>query len=403
LTYVTPVAQAFGLLLDFEDTSVNRQCVTFFLDYLQHALSQLNLGAKDVRPAMPEAAWYVEAFLLLNKYMSHTPSSSLDSAVEHLREKGLFRGFPQDPKSSLKFETFFVFCIIGISTCLYYPDGSGVVQRGFSIEETHKDSSYTYAWILSTSIPFSHSTIPITDLLYDFGHLLPFMDINLKADVNYSFPLDSTHFNTHVMCSILDMKIEWTDVLGAHLDYDKQHNTVYIFKYPSICYLNSRKTGTNAGNGLFQSCIAAQDLSDSEDIMNDILLSIYLIFGQTKKAQNHHLHKSHHHHSSLPVDPLLQLLSSGTWPFPHFKHQPKSIYNLSTDFPLLQAKMDILQDHIRKQEPKTLGQIWGDKRTMSHWYTFWAVVIMRVWDYSMGLVRFVLRQFKYTTRKKGSS
>jgi hypothetical protein len=376
--------------------------VTFFLDYLQYALSRLSSGFKDVRPPIPEAAWYIEAFLLLTKYMSQTPSISLDSAAEHLRDKGLFENLQQDPELSLKVETFFVFCIIGISTCLYCPDGSGVVQKFFSVEETNKDSSYTYAWILSNSIPISNSTIPITDLLKDSGHLLPTMDINNRTHVDYPVPLDSKHFNSHVMCAILGMKVEWTDVLGAHLDYDEQQNTVYIFRYPSICYLNLRMAGINPTKGIFQSCIAAQDLSDSEDIMSEILLSIYLIFGQTKKAQQHHLPKSNQNHSKVPVDTLLPLLSSGTWPFPHFKHQPKSVYNLSTDFPLLQAKIDVLQNHIRKQEPKTLEQIWGDKRTASQWYTFWVAIGMRFWVFALNVVKSFLRIFKHTTQRNGA-
>lgn len=41
---------------------------------------------------------------------------------------------------------------------------------------------------------------------------------------------------------------------------------------------------------------------------------------------------------------------------------------------MMQAKLDLLSDVVIHKEPKSLLQLWRDKRNTGQWYTFWAVI-----------------------------
>lgn len=111
--------------------------------------------------------------------------------------------------------------------------------------------------------------------------------------------------------------------------------------------------------------------------MCEILLSIYIIFGQVEKARRFYspnkvftgTHRNEH-------DNLLSMLCGGNWPFLYSTNGPRSsgIYYLSRDFPMMQSKLDFLNTVIQHKEPRSFSQLWKDKRNTHQWYTFWAII-----------------------------
>jgi hypothetical protein len=115
----------------------------------------------------------------------------------------------------------------------------------------------------------------------------------------------------------------------------------------------------------------------ANDLMSEIILSIFMIFGQNVKArhalqQHKPLQKSLH----STGDPVLQSICEGTWPSKDIGRQSKAVYHLPTDFPLTGAKLEYLRQFMAEQEPKGIRQLWKDKRNSLQWYTLWAVVII---------------------------
>ena len=111
--------------------------------------------------------------------------------------------------------------------------------------------------------------------------------------------------------------------------------------------------------------------------MRELLLSIHLIFSQTRKARC----KFRPRDAFLGTpgaqhDPLLEDLCRKPWPFPDFFQQPKAVYHLERDFPMLGPKLDFIHQSIRQHNPKGLRQLWRDQRNTLTWYTFWAVVFI---------------------------
>lgn len=45
----------------------------------------------------------------------------------------------------------------------------------------------------------------------------------------------------------------------------------------------------------------------------------------------------------------------------------RNTYSKATDFPILASRLSILQEHIQRQNPKSLAMIWRDKRNPTQW------------------------------------
>jgi hypothetical protein len=130
-------------------------------------------------------------------------------------------------------------------------------------------------------------------------------------------------------------------------------------------------------NSHTNSCVV-DGIADEEklkDLMREILLSLYVIYGQTPKSQ-----QSFNGDDVFPGvesgqrDSLLQEICRGQWKFRSFRQRPKRIYNIRTDFPILGAKILFITNQARLQEPTNLVQLWRDQRNTLQWWTFWAVI-----------------------------
>lgn len=111
--------------------------------------------------------------------------------------------------------------------------------------------------------------------------------------------------------------------------------------------------------------------------MCEILLSLYIIFGQVPRARRfYNPDKTFPGIPRSEQDSLLSVLCSGNWPFLSSTSAPRSsgVYYLSRDFPMMQSKLDFLNTIIQHKEPRSFSQLWKDKRNTHQWYTFWAII-----------------------------
>lgn len=74
----------------------------------------------------------------------------------------------------------------------------------------------------------------------------------------------------------------------------------------------------------------------------------------------------------------LSLLPSSIFPFSALdidnQLQESDIYSVRDDFPILGARLLILQHYNMRQQPSRVRDLWRDRRNPLQWYTFWAVL-----------------------------
>lgn len=105
-----------------------------------------------------------------------------------------------------------------------------------------------------------------------------------------------------------------------------------------------------------------------------------MIFGQEATARRYFsTDKAFQGWPRSDHDQLLAIICRGQWPFQSstatlMTCEPKPIYYLGRDFPMMQAKIDFLVDVVANKQPKSLAELWKDKRNTAQWYTFWAVI-----------------------------
>jgi len=55
---------------------------------------------------------------------------------------------------------------------------------------------------------------------------------------------------------------------------------------------------------------------------------------------------------------------------------PSNHYSSISDFPFLGKRLADLQAYVAGHNPHTIMALWHDRRNMSWWWTFWAVIII---------------------------
>ncbi|KAJ3577499.1 hypothetical protein NPX13_g3067 [Xylaria arbuscula] len=340
------------------------------------------------------ACWHFEAAIGLNDLPPSEEGFTWATAALYLRDRGILRG---DNTEALELQQEYLFCLIGVLTCLYIPS------------PPENDSRYPYQIVVASPTThhrfwcFSNShfanqwlTSPVRDQLSAIGDILPLTDKDGIASVDDGVVLDTAHFNANVMISVLKMKIIWTDIIGSHLDYDVENNTVFLFRQPTLCFLHAVQAPEQKLS-ILQRCVldVGMDNEKLRGLMWEILLSIHVIFGQDPKSQ-HRLDEKVAF-QGIPRkrrDVMLRRLCSEPWSFADscaYNYQSKRIYQLSAgDFPILGPKLAYLSSEMARREPRSLWQLWKDQRNTLQWWTFWLVVIFGLISVILTVVQTVL-------------
>ncbi|KAK0645778.1 hypothetical protein B0T16DRAFT_411918 [Cercophora newfieldiana] len=371
--------------------------------YMRHITTSLDKLGEIFDTICPDIyktkreSWHLASAAALQQHISAHPHFSLEATAAHLVARELLEPSPAgvDAGAATRLHHFYVFCLIGISAHLFQPSAKAPVQTMFTIEDCIPGSIHRCWSILSNKVLVRDPRTPVARLIRGFGELSPVVDGDQRSYRANTATLRADRFNARLFCSVLKMNIAWTDILNAHLDYDPETNTIFLFRHATFCAMNSTFARDDQNARIWESCVELEDSEGSDsnhpkDLMCEILLSLYLIFGQAVQARQHFSAKKvFEGWSHADQDQLLVTLCGGNWPFENSTYEPKPVYYLARDFPMMQAKLDFLNEVVVHKEPKSLLQLWRDKRNTAQWYTFWAVILYGTLGILIGVAQFI--------------
>lgn len=183
--------------------------------------------------------WYIASVTILQKHISNQPHFSLESSAAYLRAEHLLRPSEPTVNNILTLHQYYIFCLVGISAHLFQPSAKGILQSVFPIEDCLPGTGHRCWSILSDRITVTQPRLPLSRIIRGFGELSPVMDGDQRSYQANAVFLRPEKFNAHLFCSVLKMKIRWTHILNAHLDYDAESRTIFMFKHPTFCLMNS--------------------------------------------------------------------------------------------------------------------------------------------------------------------
>jgi len=229
-----------------------------------------------------------------------------------------------------------------------------------------------------------------------FGNLVPTSDLRLDDDILGSRDVESACVTTayvsyHSLKDIVNVNLEWTGILGQHLEYDQRQKALYVFKYPSICMLLYRQESKTLLSEMFRKYQLGLDGTDSyagyekpdfEDYLRGVLLSYRLIFALDRRSRRGIEKKLG---EMERCDPLLKTLCTVR----EKSEEIKTVYDKLdaeglgnenyvsiADFPFLEKRLIKLQRVNIDRNPHSFRRLWNDRRNPGAWFAMWAVLIV---------------------------
>ncbi|KAK6360324.1 hypothetical protein TWF730_006470 [Orbilia blumenaviensis] len=314
---------------------------------------------------------------------------SLDDVAEFVL--GHFSGDEEDD-ASRDLAKLISFAILGWQTMLYLPAINTAPPGNFVVADVFDGHTIPAFWAIRQDSSLTH--LPIPDFLLGFGLMLPQGNVFISEDTEDCQNFDRMtmvrpeEFNIAAMVRYGGVRISWTDVLPAHLEFDPDARVLFLYKYPSFCYLNL--PDNNDSIGVIHSCssVSLEKWGTREDItqlLREILLSYRLIFGQSAASRKLFRTANPFKEKSLAElhDPLLERLCTE----PQYDSldfllnvgiQERDAYRHKRDFPILRARIALMQKNMREWKSRGWPSIWNDRMDPASWYTFWAVLIIGI-------------------------
>ncbi|KAF3147730.1 hypothetical protein TWF594_002315 [Orbilia oligospora] len=285
------------------------------------------------------------------------------------------------------------FAILGWQTMLFLPSINTCPLGNFAVADVFDGHTIPAFWAIRQDSSLTH--LPIPDFLLGFGLMLPQGNVFISEDTEDCQNFDRMtmvrpqEFNVALMLKYGGVRISWTDVLSAHMEFDPDARVLFLYKYPTFCYLNLPESSDSIG--VIHSCssVTLEKWGSIEDItqyLREILLSYRLIFGQSQNARKL-FHTANPFGEKTPKelhDPLLEkLCTTDQYESLDFLQKMNIIqrdsYRHKRDFPILRARIAIMQKHIREWKSRGWPSIWNHGvDPAASWYTFWAVLVIGV-------------------------
>jgi hypothetical protein len=336
--------------------------------------------------------------------------SSIDTIVTHLVDQKLIK--VEDDFEALSHGRNLVFAIIGWQTMLYKPDmGSCSPSQLAIVDETDGHRGYAYTDLRQDQ---GATRKVLYEFLMGFGVLLPSYNSGAMASDDDKRALLATKtvspdsLNAHLLTSAGGLHIKWTDSLACHLEFDANSGTLYLFRFPTFCAINLFNHEKHGTKPTLHCCaappIAASYWATNEDIndlLQEILLSYRLLFGQNKASRR--LFRSSSPFEDLPEGckdrALSELCGKKQSNFATWLREPNS-YILSKDFPFLRNRLAVISHYFSNKRPRTWKELWNDKRDSASWFTFWAVLIIGGMGIMLAFIQVVLQIVQITIEMK---
>ncbi|KAF4238261.1 hypothetical protein CNMCM6457_010282 [Aspergillus fumigatiaffinis] len=347
------------------------------------------------------------AFFKIAEYLVTKESITFDEVMTLLCKDGIMTELSHSNNDYIS-ALYLILCAVSWQTMLFRPR---------CIDHTHFDihdeqGGYRGDAYMCLKLEVASCTrMPLSELLMGFGVLLPSKNLCLSDDdasreaFQRKVEVNAKRFNAHFLTSIAGVRLKWVDTLACHLEYNPATKELFLFRFPSFilsCPSHSSGTGKRT---VLQACATTnrfhcQWATESEVgcLLNEILLSYRLLFGQTKKSRA--LFRSLDPFRNVPravADPLLPVLCGkrschGLLPL------DTTEYYLPRDFPVLRYRLSVLQDHLARATPRKWVQLWHDNRDSAHWLTFWAVIVFGALGTLLALLQVILQAVQVAFR-----
>jgi hypothetical protein len=302
-----------------------------------------------------------------------------------------------------------VFSIIGWQTMLYKPNLSSCTTRDFAIvDETDGYRGETQVSLVQ--LPHScKQNLP--SFLLGFGLMLPPRDYcafdtpDDKTLFQKTKAVTSKDLNAHVLTKICGVRIQWVDSLSCHLELDRHSGTLFLYRYPSFCVstLHRRKQSSTKQqlDGIIHHCGVQESGTmpwtsekDIMELLEEILLSYRLLFGQSR--QSRHLFRQLQPFASIPNqghDHFLPLIcGKSKCPITLIEREE---YDMAGDFPHLRSRLVLLNSYAYSKRPRSILQLWQDKRDSTAWIAFWSVLIFGSASILLGVLQTVFQILQF--------
>ena len=336
--------------------------------------------------------------------------ASINTIVAHLQKGSIM--LPASSNSEALLAKHLVFAVIGWQTMLYRADMNSCPPSQLAIDNEMGVHQGQARMCLKQSQ--SACSKPMHDSLLGFGVLLPPRNFHVfespedKTAFNEFKTATAKSFNAHLLAAIGGVNIEWVDSLACHLEFDVYSNTLFLFRYPSFCAANipSSKSGVLL-QGVMHCCAApsagARQWATADEVsqmLEETILSYRLLFGQNKAAR--HFFRKLSPFEGIPEegrDEFLVTLSSRKHSQTMLKIPERESYDLIRDFPVLRSRLMILLRHLSNKKPRTLKELWRDKRDSGSWLTFWAVLIIGGLGVFLAFIQVILQIIQLAQRQ----
>lgn len=335
------------------------------------------------------------------RHMTTDASISIDDLISRLAQNHII--LLSSDNASLNNARNLIFTIIGWQTMLYRSDLGSCLRTQLAIADEmdgHKGQANICLKQSQTCCKKS-----MHDFLLGFGVLLPPRNFALsevsenKQAFNETRVADTAAFNAHLLTSLGGLNIKWIDTIACHLDLDRDSNTIFLFRYPSFCAVNTRTEKVNAQpKSVTHACAAPYSSGkwatedDVQQMLIETLLSYRLLFGQGKLGRR--LFRKLKPFEGVPevgMDNLLMTLCGHKSYESIPKLRERDIYELPRDFPIYRSRLAVLICHLNARKPRSWKELWQDKRDSASWLTFWVVLIFGGLGILLALLQVILQ------------
>ena len=222
---------------------------------------------------------------------------TIDTITSALHERGLLS--PEKNYEATQSAKDLVFSILGWQTMLYKPDFvSPDAKRGYKIlDEMDGYRGETQACLTQAAYA---SRKPLPDFLLGFGLVLPPPNYNTFVDDDEQQLYDECktvspkELNAYVLKNVCGLMFQWVDSLSCHLYMNKRSGTIFLYRYPYFCLHHLQQHARKSSQKcILHSCAFEMRISvpwaNQEDVtklLQQVLLSYRLLFGQTKRSRD---------------------------------------------------------------------------------------------------------------------
>ncbi|KAH6887139.1 hypothetical protein B0T10DRAFT_490750 [Thelonectria olida] len=356
-----------------------------------------------------ESGWDTHFIPLWNKVRELVlvpEPKTIDSITDTLVELGAMS--VKDNYEAYQSAKELIFSILGWQTMLYKPDLLSCATGGFNLLDEMDGYHGETRVCLNQPALSGRSDLP--SFLLGFGMMLPprdycaFDDTDDKRLFNNTKVVISKELNAHVLTKVCGVRLQWVDSLSCHLELDRQSGTLFLYRYPSFCVSSlQRRDGQDRRKCAIHRCgferpgsVPWASEEDVTELLQEILLTYRLLFGQSRRSRS--LFRRLRPWACIPNEGHDQFLSmicgrkQFNCPVPLIEREE---YNVAGDFRHLRSRIVRLNNYASSRKPRSIRQLWRDKRDSTAWLALWSVLIFGSVSLLVGVISMVFQIMQY--------